>query len=110
MTSDEFVRAIEESVYQSAVEGTISVLSSPPGRQPSRTLVELSKWFNDLSVDDKERVRAVIATAARHAVFGMLTILDGARAIRKRGEELGSLELRYVTSQQSDVLNCSSEV
>jgi hypothetical protein len=42
---------------------------------------------------------------AGQAVFGMLTVLDGVKAIREAGEETGTLELRYITQGRSILIN-----
>lgn len=104
MTSAEFVDRIKRAVYSPALEGTLSLLVSPPGRRPSSALVELSQWFNRLPADDQERVRQTIQLGVRGAVFGMLTTLDGARSILEPGET-GSLELRYESDEGSVLLN-----
>jgi hypothetical protein len=104
MTSDEFTKRIRQVVYDSSIEGVVGLLQKPPGRRPSQTLVALSQWFNQLPLDEKERIRATIQLAVRQAVFGMLTVLDGARSIAD-AEERGTLELRYNIEGQSVLLN-----
>jgi hypothetical protein len=105
MTAKQFTERIRRAVYESSVEGVIGLLQKPPGRRPSPTLVDLSQWFNQLPLDEKERVRATIHLAVRASVFGMLTVLDGVTSIRENGEPSGSLELRYNSEEQSVLLN-----
>jgi hypothetical protein len=105
MTSAEFIRRIQIAVYESSIDGTVSLLEKPPGRRPSPSLVALSQWYNNLPSSDKERVRASIQLAVRTAVFGILTVLDGVRSIREAGEEKGSLNLRYTAGTESVLLN-----
>jgi hypothetical protein len=105
MTSEEFTQRIRQAVYESSTEGVIRLLERPPGRRPSQTLVALSQWFNQLPQSEKEQVRATVKLAARAAVFGMLTVLDGVTSIREAGEDTGSLELRYTTEAASVLLN-----
>jgi hypothetical protein len=105
MTNEEFISRIRKAVYEPAVKGSLTILEHPPGRRPSRALVELSQWFNRLSPEDKEGVRGTIQLAARAAVFGMLAVLDGVTAIREAGEEAGTLELRHSAGGQWVVLN-----
>ena len=104
MTAEEFTRRIRQAVYDSSIEGVISLLQRPPGRRPSQTLVALSQWFNQLPVAEQEQIRATIQLAVRQAVFGMLTVLDGVRSISDAGER-GTLELRYNSEGQSVLLN-----
>jgi hypothetical protein len=105
MTNEEFVKRVQMSVYESTIKGALSLLENPPGRRPSPGLVKLSQWFNKLSSEDREHVRAAIQLAVGNAVFGMLVVLDGERAIREAGEPQGLLELRYNTEDQSVLLN-----
>lgn len=104
MTSAEFVRRIQIAVYAPTIEDTLSLLTRPPGRKPAEVLVELSKWFNQLSASDREQVRQTIQLAAHGAVFGMLCVLDGVRSIRD-SDETGSLSLRYESETGSIPLN-----
>jgi len=108
MTTEEFIRRINVAVYDTSVNGTLSLLEKPPGRRPSETLVALSQWFNQLSPYDKERVNDAIQLSVWETVFGMLAVLDGVRSIREAGEEAGSFELRYNTQGQSYLLNKST--
>ena len=105
MTSEEFVKRIHTAVYESAIGVSLTLLEHPPGRSPSPALVALSQWFRGLSPEDKRHVRMAIRFAVGNAVFGVLTVLDGERAIRVAEEECGSLELRYETSDRSVLLN-----
>ena len=105
MTSEDFVQRIQITVYESAINGMVSLLQRVPGRRPSPTMVQQSEWFNRLKPEDQEHVRTVIQFAVRKAVFGMLTVLDGDRSIRKPDESLGTLELRYNAEGQSILLN-----
>jgi hypothetical protein len=109
MTNEEFTQRIRQAVYEPSIEGVVGVLQQPPGRKPSGNLVALSQWFNQLPVDQRERVQAVIQLAVRQAVFGMLTVLDGVRSISD-SEERGTLELRYIAEGQSVLLNDPASV
>jgi len=104
MTSAQFIRCVRMAVYDSAVEGVLSLLEKPPGRRPSQVHVALSQWFTQLSPDDKARVGKIIELSAGQAVFGMLTVLDGVTSIREGGEK-GILELRDKTEGLSVLLN-----
>lgn len=105
MMAEDFIKRVQMAVYDSTIQGALSLLEKPPGRRPSPGLVRLSQWFNRLSPEDREHVRGVIQMAAGDAVFGMLTVLDGERSIREAGEPLGVLELRYRAGEQSILLN-----
>jgi hypothetical protein len=105
MTSFDFIKRLQMVVYQSAIDGTLSLLEKPPGRRPSPNLVVISQWYNQLPVREKENICATIQLAVRASVFGMLTVLDGVTSIREPGEERGFLELRYKTGAESVLLN-----
>jgi len=93
MDAGEFVSAIEEYVLKSAVKGTISILTKPPGREVAADLAARSEWFNGLLEAESEMVRAVISDTAYSAVFGFFAVLDRARVI---DDEKGNFELYYV--------------
>jgi hypothetical protein len=105
MTRDDFIKRVEIAVYESSIKGTLSLLIKPPGRRPSSSLAGISKWYNVLSTEDKERIHSIVQLAARTAVFAMLTVLDGVTSVRGAGEEIGSFELRYTQGTESVLLN-----
>jgi hypothetical protein len=94
MTPEQFVDAVRDTVQTRAVDAGLSALERPPGRRPSPHLVEVSTWYRQLSAQDKSRVRGVATLVARQAVFGFLTVLDGARVI-DNGPEKGEFRLLY---------------
>jgi len=104
MNAENFVDAVHSEAQEAAAEDVISLLEHPPGRRPDPKLVALSQWFNTLSEEDKQRVREVAAMASHAAIFGILAIMDGVRAIED-GADRGALELRYVKGNESTLLN-----
>ena len=104
MNATEFVDVIQTEVRDAATADVLSLIERPPGKRPAGALVSLSQWFNGLPEHDKKRVREVAAMASAHATFGFLAVLDGARVI-EGPEDRGVLELRYVKSGKSVVLN-----
>ena len=104
MTSTEFVDTIQNIVLDAAVEDTLTSLDMPPGRRPDSELVDLSGWFNRLSVTDRARVKQTLQRVAHHAVFGFLCVLDGARAVEPPGPK-GYFELRFVKDGKENVLS-----
>lgn len=105
MTSTDLIERLRIAVYDTAIEGTLSLLEKPPGRRPSPALVDLSDWIAQLSPNDKEQIRAIVTLAVRDTVFDLLAVLDGTIAICKNEEEPGHLELRYTIGEHSVVLN-----
>lgn len=104
MNSAEFVGAVKTVCSDGEAEGIIRSFRNPPGRRPSNRSMRLSKWFQQLSVNDQEMLREALTDTAERVVFGIMCVLDGARAIES-GPEKGSLELYYVKGDQRVLLN-----
>ncbi len=104
MNAEDFVDAVHSEAQEAATEDVISLLERPPGRRPDPKLVALSQWFNALSEEDKQRVHEVATMASHGAIFGILNIIDGVRAIEDDVDR-GALELRYVKGNKSTLLN-----
>jgi hypothetical protein len=96
--------AIQQVVFKSAINGTVSLIMKPPGRNNSERLLTLSKWFSELSENDKEMLKHAIAIAAHQSTFGMLSVLDGARPIEDSPSK-GTLELHYLDGDRRTLLN-----
>jgi hypothetical protein len=95
MDSRQFVDILRVIVRDSAVSEELSILQRPPGRRPPETLQENSAWFNALDDEQKRILSVVLQDAVNRAVFGILCVLDGVRAIEDDSDK-GRLELRYV--------------
>lgn len=98
MTQDEFVDALRQYARDAAAKQTLAAISNPPGRRPAADLVALAQWLNALPPDDADAVRRVADLVAHSAVFGVLAILDGARAIEPPGAK-GTFELVHISPQ-----------
>lgn len=109
MTQDEFVAAIKLVVREQAVEGTLDVISSPPGRKVLPEEKSRSEWFNRLDEKQKVYIREIVIEAVDDALFGLLCVIDGVRAIEKSGVK-GKLKLIYESAEGEElVLNSSEE-
>ena len=104
MTPENFTAKIRQIVYESAINGTLSLIQNPPGRKPSENLVALSRWFATLSDTDKQNLEKAIAVAVHQATFGMLAVIDGVRQIEDTPSK-GTLELHYKKDGQDILLN-----
>lgn len=100
MNSEMFVEALKQYVRDAAVEDTIAHLKSPPGRRVPQKEKMRSDWYNGLSEPERVYVDTIIASAVHAALFGMLTVLDGVRAIED-GDHKGYFELNYVGDKRS---------
>jgi hypothetical protein len=104
MNSEEFVRGVKASCIDDLAEGEIRAFRNPPGRRPSRRLLRLSKWFQQLSQENQEVLAEALNAAAEDAIFGFFCVLDGVRVIES-GPEKGSFELFHVKGEQRVLLN-----
>jgi len=100
MTPETFVEALKTECRDSAVEGCVNVLLSPPGRQPGAELLELSRWFNSLGEADRKNVVAAMRQTAHETLFGVLCVIDGVRVIEDPGEKS---EFRLTATHSSQV-------
>lgn len=94
MNSEQFIEIIKKVVRESSIEDTIENLEDPPGRKVSDAEQNRSNWFNELSDSERSNVESIVADAVDEALFGILSVIDGARAIED-GENKGKLELIY---------------
>lgn len=85
MDQSEFINAIYEVVYKSSIRSSIANMTDPPGRNPDPALADLSEWYRSLKESEKRRIFEVVELAVDHAVFGMLTVFDGARVLDEGG-------------------------
>src|SRR5262245_11068528 len=104
MDAAEFVAAVRAQAYRKAVSRTQSLLDKPPGRRPDPNLVKLSAWFGQLAETDQQAALGVAELAARLAVFSLLAIMDGVRAIED-SEEKGTFELRFIKGDVNELVN-----
>ncbi|MEQ9885896.1 hypothetical protein [Pectobacterium zantedeschiae] len=109
MDAQKFINVLNTEVRDAAVEDTISILESPPGRKPAKELIELSVFYNQQTEENKFLINKIIKYVADDAVFGMLCVLDGVRAIED--DNKGDLVLNYQnTNGVSVALNASKDL
>ncbi|EKO3627863.1 hypothetical protein [Vibrio metschnikovii] len=94
MNSEQFISVIKKVVRECAIEDTIENLEDPPGRKVPEAEQLRSDWFNRLTEDDRRKVESIVTDAVDEALFGLLSVIDGARAIED-GEDKGRLALIY---------------
>jgi hypothetical protein len=104
MRVEQFVQAVKMQTSDAAVSGAIAVMRRPPGRKPKENDVRLSKWFNELSVNDQQLLQQALKEAAELAIFEFFCILDGVTAIEDNREK-GELELHFVKGAEKTRLN-----
>ncbi len=107
MTPQQFVKALKVTVHDSAIQEALDQLERPSGRKPPQRLVELSQWYHSLSQRDRSRLRQVASLAVHGAVFGVLAVIDGVRAVDS-GAATAHLELHVADPTQRTRLNGGS--
>ncbi|MBZ5858549.1 hypothetical protein [Flavihumibacter profundi] len=107
MNSKEFVNVIKVVVGDNTINGMRSNLEKPPGRKPSEKLLTMSKWYNELSEDDKKMVFQIVKESIDLSIFGFLCVLDGVTAIEN--ENKGELKLFYQRGDINILLNDTGE-
>jgi hypothetical protein len=105
MNTEEFVAVIQKHVVDTIGPDLVTILRKPPGRKPDAQIVALSRWYNGLSDDDKAMVEQLLAIAARDAVFGVFTVLDGSTQVDPTWEEDDHFELRHHHGGHIDVIS-----
>jgi hypothetical protein len=108
MDVTEFVEAIRLTVEQPSINDCINSYEDPPGRKPSKELLEISNWYKSMSEQDREMLRKVLADAVGSSIFGFFCVLDGVRAIEDSPEK-GELELWHVKNGQRTLINGSEQ-
>ncbi len=104
MNTESFINAIKTVVYKGAAKGIIDILERPPGRRPDAELVQLSRWFQGLSLDDRAAVERIIDMTANQATYNFCLVLDGMLAIES-GDEKGKLELVHHVDEKRTLIN-----
>ena len=86
MNAEQFVSALVEHVHKPAIEDTISQLESPSGRRPPKKIAHAASWYASLSQQEKASLKSVVELAVHGALFGLLSTLDGVRAVQDNPE------------------------
>lgn len=105
MNAQDFVAAVRSVVRDAAVITTVAAVQKPPGRHPANELAELSLWYNGLSASDQAMIKRLLTIASHSAVFGLLAVLDGARAVDPNSTGQDYFELRHFHGKHQDVLS-----
>jgi hypothetical protein len=101
---EEFVAVVKLRTSDAAVKGSLKTLERPPGRSPSERLLNLSRWYNQLSEEDRHMLGEAFREVAESAIFGFFCILDGVRVIEDTTDK-GELELYFVKGSERTLLN-----
>ena len=96
MDASQFVAAIKQAVRRSSIQGTLEITKNPPGR---RRITDFergrARWLESLGIEESEYIESILADAVDNALFGVLCVVDGVRAVESTPIK-GSFELWYV--------------
>lgn len=104
MTPEDFVNALRDVVMTRAVSSTLSEIANPPGRRPRRELVEANAWYTQLTDEDRAHLQRVATMVAHQTVFGMLSVLDGARVVEDTPDK-GTFKLVFCKDGMEQEMN-----
>lgn len=80
-TKDKFINEIYEKIRIASFEAMVRNLKKPVGRAPNPKLIEMSKWYNNLAIEDERQLQRIMKDAIDEAVFSFLCVLDRARSL-----------------------------
>ena len=103
MNSRDFVRALRIAVRRPSIAGTLAAAADPPVRRPTSDAISRSKWLNSLDEGERVHVESVVTEAVDSAIFGLLCVIDGVRAVEPPGPK-GRFELWHI-GQDKVLLN-----
>ena len=93
MTSEQFIKAMK-LINNSGIAGLMEFIDHPPGRSPSKTVLNVSDFFHRLNAEEQKIFRDALNMASEKAYYSFLLMLDGLRAFEPAGPK-GKLELIY---------------
>ena len=104
MNREDFVTRMFENAVVSSVAACVKTLRKPPGRKPHASLVEESRWFNQLADSDRAFVERCVKRGAEMALFSVFTVLDGVSFMEDFGPK-GDFELYFSKGDERILLN-----
>lgn len=104
MNPESFVEALRQVVIESTSASIQEILENPPGRKPSREIIELSEWYKKSGEINRDMILKLVRESIQIATFGFLCVLDGVRSIEDT-EEKGQLKLIFEKGDESVLLN-----
>jgi hypothetical protein len=107
MEQSTLVDSLSVAVLDGLPTELIEYWANPPGRLRTDERRNRADWIKGLSASDREFLNEFAAEAAHTALFGVLAVLDGSRAIENPPTR-GHLELRYVSASGAASLMASS--
>jgi hypothetical protein len=94
VTQERFVQLLATLARDAALKNVVEILASPPGRRPQPSVVEVSRWFNQLPAEGRSSLRRVMSTVAHTSLRAVLEVLDG--AMPSDAQQPGHFVLDYI--------------
>lgn len=102
MNRNEFVRAIHDQVYISAIDTVKKYLGSQVPEGANMLDNDVRAWFATLGCDQQDHVLSCIEVASYGAIFGLLCVISGSRLLSDDPDE--EFELWSVKGDQKTLL------
>ncbi|MDD2109877.1 MULTISPECIES: hypothetical protein [Pseudomonas] len=83
MTRDDFLSHIDTSVKEATVNDLKEIFTSPPGRNPDKTLKTIADWRLSLQKEDIDIFNTVIEETVKATLFSLFSVIDGSRVVDK---------------------------
>jgi hypothetical protein len=109
MTREQFVRNLKLATLDNAARDEIRTILDPSGRKPDRSNDDIAVWFRSLGPAEQDLALRLAQLAGNSVLFGVLSVLDGVRAVNERGSP-GELKLSWTENGVTQVLNDDNEM
>jgi hypothetical protein len=109
MDSQRFIDVVKQVVRDETITGMISLLQNPVGRKTIQETKDIVEWYRSLDEAERRLLLKVITKSVDIALFGILCVIDGVRAIED-GPNKGQIELRYVKDGKVTMLNLNTSL
>lgn len=107
MDQSTLIDSLRAVILDGLPTGLIEYWENPSGRLQTDERRNRADWVRGLTASDREFLEDFAAEAARSAMFGVLAVLDGSRAIEDP-PRTGHLELCYVNANGASLLASSA--
>lgn len=104
MNQENFVERTKMSLRNCGVQSLLKLFTAPPGRKPRKKTKQISEWYNNLSVQEKEKVQGVVEESIDFTIFSFFCILDHVRFLENE-EDKTTFELYAIKNGQKTLLN-----
>ncbi|WP_447741188.1 hypothetical protein [Pseudomonas laurentiana] len=83
MTNEDFLSCIDTHVKAATISDLIQIFTSPPGRNPDKSLKSIAEWRSSLPEVETEILNKIIEETVNATLFSLFAVIDGSRTIDK---------------------------